>query len=108
MAYIANKNNKKETKCDGHHSFGQAAIIACTRKRSGSGALFKAQEGGLTMRKHITFAFAALVFTFSLIFFAAFTADQTTASNTYRVKAGTPHAVPVDTFLGVRRLQEVW
>jgi len=60
------------------------------------------------MRKHVTFALAALVFGLSLILFAAFNADETTASSTYRVKAGTPHAIPVDTFLGVRRLQEVW
>jgi hypothetical protein len=60
------------------------------------------------MRKHVTFAIAALVFAASLIFFAAFNADETTASNTYRAKAGTPHAVPVGSFLGVRRLEEVW
>jgi hypothetical protein len=59
------------------------------------------------MRKHVTFALAALVFAASLIFFAAFNADETTASNTYRA-AGPQHALPVDTFLGVRRLQEVW
>ena len=60
------------------------------------------------MRKHITFAVAALVFTFSLILFAAFNADETTASDTRRVSAGPQHAIPVNTFLGVRRLQEVW
>ena len=60
------------------------------------------------MRKHVTFAVAALVFTFSLILFAAFNAGETTASNTYRAKAGPQYATPVDTFLGVRRLEEVW
>jgi hypothetical protein len=60
------------------------------------------------MRKHVTFAVAALVFTFSLILFAAFNADETTASDTRRVSAGPQHAIPVNTFLGVRRLQEVW
>ena len=60
------------------------------------------------MRKHVTFALAALVFGLSLILFAAFNADETTASNTYRAKAGPQYATPVDTFLGVRRLEEVW
>ena len=60
------------------------------------------------MRKHVTFALAALVFGLSLILFAAFNADETTASNTYRAKAGPQYATPVDTFLEVRRLEEVW
>jgi hypothetical protein len=60
------------------------------------------------MRKHVTFAFAALIFALSLILFAAFNADETTASDTYRAKAGTPHAVPANSFLGVKNLQAVW
>ena len=60
------------------------------------------------MRKHVTFALAALVFAFSLILFAAFNVDETTASDTRRARAGTPHAVPVDSFLGVRKLEAVW
>jgi hypothetical protein len=60
------------------------------------------------MRKHITVAIAALVFGLSLILFAAFNADETTASDTLRARAGTQHAVPVNSFLGVRRLEEVW
>ena len=60
------------------------------------------------MRKHVTFAVAALVFTFSLILFAAFNAGETTASDTRRVSAGPQHAIPVNSFLGVRRLEEVW
>ena len=60
------------------------------------------------MRKHVTFALAALVFGLSLILFAAFNADETTASDTHRARAGTPHAIPVNSFLGVRRLEEVW
>jgi hypothetical protein len=60
------------------------------------------------MRKHVTFAVAALVFTFSLILFAAFNADQTTASDTRRAIAGPQHALPVDSFLGVRKLETVW
>ena len=60
------------------------------------------------MRKHITVAVAALVFGLSLILFAAFNADETTASDTLRARAGTQHSVPVNSFLGVRRLEEVW
>jgi hypothetical protein len=60
------------------------------------------------MRKHVTFAVAALVFTFSLILFAAFNAGETTASDTRRVSVGPQYALPVDTFLGVRKLDTVW
>jgi hypothetical protein len=60
------------------------------------------------MRKQITFALAALVFAFSLILFAAFNAEVTTASDTRRASAGPQHAIPVNSFLGVRRLEEVW
>ena len=60
------------------------------------------------MRKHVTFAVAALVFTFSLILFAAFNAGETTASDTRRVSAGPQYALPVDTFMGVRKLDTVW
>ena len=60
------------------------------------------------MRKHVTFALAALVFGLSLILFAAFNVDETTASDTRRTRAATPYAIPVNSFLGVRRLEEVW
>jgi hypothetical protein len=60
------------------------------------------------MRKHITFGVAAVIFMFSLIFFAAFNADETTASSTRRVSAGPQHAAPVNSFLGVRNLDAVW
>jgi hypothetical protein len=60
------------------------------------------------MRKHITFAIAALVFGLSLILFAAFNADETTASDTLRAKARTSYAVPVNSFLGVKNLDPVW
>ena len=60
------------------------------------------------MRKHATFALAALVFTLSLILFAAFNADQTTASDTRRASTGPQHALPVDSFLGVRKLETAW
>jgi len=59
------------------------------------------------MRKHVTFAVAALVFTFSLILFAAFNADETTASDTLRAKPRTQYAVPVNSFLGVKNLDPV-
>ena len=60
------------------------------------------------MRKHFTFAIAALVFGLSLILFAAFNADETTASDTRRVSAGPQYAVPVNSFLGVKNLEPVW
>jgi hypothetical protein len=60
------------------------------------------------MRKQITFAVAAIVFALSLILFAAFNADETTASDTLRAKAGTQYAAPVNSFLGVRNLEPVW
>jgi hypothetical protein len=60
------------------------------------------------MRKHFTFALAAIVFALSLILFAAFNADETTASNTLRAKPGTQYAVPVNSFLGVKNLDPVW
>ena len=60
------------------------------------------------MRKQTTFAVAALVFALSLIVFAAFNADETTASDTRRAIAGPQHALPVDSFLGVRKLETVW
>ena len=60
------------------------------------------------MRKHATFALAALVFVLSLVLFAAFNADETTASDTLRARAGTPHAIPVGSFLGVKKLEAVW
>jgi len=78
---------------------------------SGKGrpALFQGQEfGRLDMRKHVTFALAALVFGLSLILFAAFNADETTASDTLRTRPGTQHAIPVNSFLGVRNLETVW
>ena len=60
------------------------------------------------MHKHITLALAALVFAFSLILYAAFDADKTNASDTRRARAGPQYAVPVNSLLGVRRLEEVW
>jgi len=60
------------------------------------------------MRKQITFAVVALVFALSLILFAAFDADKTNASDTRRARAGPQYAVPVNSLLGVRRLEEVW
>ena len=60
------------------------------------------------MRKHITFALAALVFASSLILFAAFNANETTASDTLRARAGAPYALPVNSFLGVKNLEPVW
>jgi hypothetical protein len=60
------------------------------------------------MRKNISFGIAALVFALFLILFAAFNANETTASDTLRARAGTPHAVPVDSFLGVKKLEAVW
>jgi hypothetical protein len=60
------------------------------------------------MRKQVTFTVAAIVFGLSLIFFAAFNADPITASDTRRVSAGPQHALPVNSFLGVRNLDTVW
>jgi hypothetical protein len=60
------------------------------------------------MRKHVTFAVAALVFGLSLTLFAAFNADETTASDTLRAGAGAQYAVPVNSFLGVKKLEPVW
>ena len=60
------------------------------------------------MRKQTTFAVAAIVFALSLILFAAFNADETTASDTLRAKPGTQHGVPVNSFLGVKNLDPVW
>jgi hypothetical protein len=60
------------------------------------------------MRKKITFAVAALVFALSLILFAAFNADETTAAATLRTSAGPQHGVPVNSFLGVKELEPVW
>ena len=60
------------------------------------------------MRKQITFTVAAIVFTLSLILFGAFSADKTTASDTRHVSTGPQHALPVNSFLGVRNLDTVW
>jgi hypothetical protein len=60
------------------------------------------------MRKHVTFALAALVFGLSLVLFAAFNADETTASGALRARAGVQHAVPVNSFLGVQNLETIW
>jgi hypothetical protein len=60
------------------------------------------------MRKQTTFAVAALVFALSLILFAAFNADETTASDTLRASAGPQRGVPVNSFLGVKELEPVW
>jgi hypothetical protein len=59
------------------------------------------------MRKHASFAVAALVFTFALILFAAFNVDGTTA-DTLRERAGTPHVAPVGSFLSVKNIEAVW
>ena len=72
--------------------------------RKGQGQEF----GRIDMRKHVTFALAALVFGLSLILFAAFNADETTASDTLRTRPGTQHAIPVNSFLGVKNLEPVW
>jgi hypothetical protein len=60
------------------------------------------------MRNRITFALAALVFGLSLILFAAFDADETSASDTLRARTGAQHALPANSFLGVRNLDTVW
>ena len=59
------------------------------------------------MRKHISFGLAAFVFALSLILFAAFNADGTTA-DTIRSMAGTSYVTPVGSFLPVRNLEPVW
>ena len=58
------------------------------------------------MRKHISFGLAAFVFALSLILFAAFNADGTTA-DTIRAMAGTSHST-VGSFLPVKNLEPVW
>ena len=60
------------------------------------------------MRKQITFAVVALVFAFSLILYAAFDADKTNASDTPQARAGPQYAIPVNSFLGVKKLEPVW
>jgi hypothetical protein len=59
------------------------------------------------MRKHASFAVAALVFTLALILFAAFNVDGTNA-DTVRARAGTPHGAPVASFLPVKNIEPVW
>jgi hypothetical protein len=59
------------------------------------------------MRKHISFGLAAFVFALSLILFAAFNADGTTA-DTIRAMVGTSHVTPVGSFLPVKNLEPVW
>ena len=68
---------------------------------------FQGQKRETDMRKHLTFAVAAIVFALSLILFAAFNADETTASDTLRARAGTPHVAPVNSFLGAKELEPV-
>jgi len=58
------------------------------------------------MRKHISFGLAAFVFALSLILFAAFNADGTTA-DTIRAMAGS-YVTPVGSFLPVKNLEPVW
>ena len=60
------------------------------------------------MRKQATFAIAAIIFALSMILFGAFSVDKTTASDTRRVSAGPQYAAPLNSFLGVRKLEEVW
>ena len=59
------------------------------------------------MRKHVGFALTATVFALSLILFAAFNADGTTA-DTLRARAGTPHVAPVNSFLAIKNIEPVW
>ena len=59
------------------------------------------------MRKHISFGLVAFVFALSLILFAAFNADGTTA-DTIRAVAGTSYVAPVGSFLPVKNLDPVW
>jgi hypothetical protein len=71
-------------------------------------SLFSRRNRETDMRKHIPLALAALVFAFSLILFAAFNANETTASNTRQARAGPQYGVPVNLFLGVKQLDPVW
>ena len=59
------------------------------------------------MRKHISFGLAAFVFALSLILFAAFNTDGTTA-DTIRARAGTSYVAAVGSFLPVKNLEPVW
>jgi len=59
------------------------------------------------MRKHISFGLAAFVFGLSLILFAAFNADGTTA-DPIRARAGAPYIASVGSFLPVKNLEPVW
>ncbi len=59
------------------------------------------------MRKHASFALAALAFVSALIFFAIYSMDGTTA-DTIRPRVGTPHVVPVDSFLPSKNIEPLW
>jgi hypothetical protein len=69
------------------------SCLASTLEKERTVALFKPKDLETDMRKQATFAVAALVFALSMIVFAAFNANETTASDTLRV--GPQHALPV-------------
>jgi hypothetical protein len=59
------------------------------------------------MRKHTTFAVAALAFTSALIFLAMSHLDGTIA-DTIHPKRGTPHAASVGSYFPMKNIEPVW